>query len=257
MTNREPHWRVNGKDDWGLTPLKSYDFIKEFLCALKQLLSLVSYKSQSRKINKCLQQFEIVKISLGSGRDVPDGWIGLDSHKSGKRVFPVNLLLGIPLKDDSVHEILAEHIIEHFFFDDVYWLLSECYRVLSPGGKLRIVCPDAKNIAELILKGHRAETDHDVIIDSKTHRWPDDGLRWARFINRLSHQWGQHKSLLSREIISQILGKVGFDHVVQVSINESIFFNPIPDIHSKRFPDDGPNLNLAIEASIRNKKNLK
>lgn len=251
---REPYWRTEKKEDWGLTPLNQYDWIKDVLSLPKQLLHLFLNNFHKKRINRVLYTFDIRRISLGSGATVPDGWIGFDSVKYGKNIFPVNLLLGIPVSSNSVHEILAEHIMEHFFFDDVYWILGECYRVLAPGGKIRIVSPDAKNIAKLILKDELAEKNSDVLTDAKIHKWPNDNIRWARYINRLSHQWGQHKSLLTSNMLKQILEKLGFDKVSQVSIKESVVFKKPPDIHYKRFPDDSPDVNFAIEAIVNYKE---
>ena len=254
MVTREPNWRVNSNSDWGFFPLGKNDLVKEYLSFPKQLFTFLSNQFKTRKLSKELKGQERVSIALGSGKTVPEGWIGFDYGRSGENVYPVNLLLGIPLKDNSVDEILAEHIIEHFYFDDIVFLLEECYRVLVPGGKIRIVCPDAKNIANLILMGEQGEADHDVIEDAKIHHWPDDGMRWARFINRLSHQWGQHKSLLSREILTHLLEQAKFEKTFQVTDRERVLFETIPDIHFKRFPNDSKKLNLAIEAIAQKNK---
>ncbi|BDS11586.1 class I SAM-dependent methyltransferase [Aureispira anguillae] len=248
MVTREPNWRVDEKDDWGFVPLTKKDLVKEFLSFPKQLYRLFKNQIKVRKLEKHLASLDQVNIALGSGTTVADGWIGFDTHRLGKNVYPVNLLLKLPLKDNSVDAILAEHIIEHFYYDDICFLLKECYRVLAPGGKIRIVCPDAKNIAELIIMGKQAEMDHDVLEDSKIHRWPDDGMRSARFINRLSHQWGQHKSLLSRTMLTNLLKQAGFEEIFQATDRTSTVFETLPDVHLLRFPNDSSKLNLAIEA---------
>lgn len=244
---RQPVWRGHNKADWGLKPLSLKTAIRECFFRSELLRDYYRFWVNKRKVPKKLRQFETRRISLGSGTSLADGWIGFDCLKSGQNIFPVNLLLGFPLQDDSVHELLAEHILEHFFLDDIYLILKECYRTLKPEGKLRIICPDAKKIANLIMMEANAEEHYDVTFDTKIHRWSADGLRWARTINRLSHQWGQHKSLLTSNMIKQLLHKIGFKTIYQLPVKETKLFDYLPDIHHKRFSEESANLNFAIE----------
>lgn len=49
----------------------------------------------------------------------------------------------LPFEDGKFSHIYSEHFLEHLFLDESIELLKECYRVLSPGGFVRIVVPDA------------------------------------------------------------------------------------------------------------------
>jgi predicted SAM-dependent methyltransferase len=53
-----------------------------------------------------------------------------------------NLTEPFPLPDNSVDRILAEEVLEHLSMPDVGQLLMECYRILKPGGMMRIGVPD-------------------------------------------------------------------------------------------------------------------
>ncbi|PTA47095.1 hypothetical protein C8054_06195 [Micromonospora sp. RP3T] len=66
------------------------------------------------------------------------------------RVHPADLLLGIPADSGSVTAILAEHVMEHLYFDDLPRVLAECRRILRPGAPLRIVSPDALTVVRLL-----------------------------------------------------------------------------------------------------------
>lgn len=48
-------------------------------------------------------------------------------------------------------EIYAGHFLEHLEKPDALTFLAECYRVLSPGGKLGIVVPDTREIVKRYL----------------------------------------------------------------------------------------------------------
>lgn len=245
---RRPHWRNDNEENWGLDKLTWKDWGNSIFPELSTIFDPIKNKMQKRKIRNVLKKYNTKCVSLGSGKEPPENWIGFDRYKSGNNVFSVNLLFNFPLKDNSIDALLAEHILEHFYLDDLESIFRESFRVLVSGGKIRVVSPNAKNIARLILLGEEAEKDFDVITDTKIHKWPEDGLRWARTINRLSHQWGEHKSLLMPEMLKFILEKVGFQKVTILSVKESKFFDIVPDIHQKRFPNDSDEMNFAIEA---------
>lgn len=54
----------------------------------------------------------------------------------------------LPFEDNSIRLVYCSHVIEHGFNNDVEFLFSELYRVLKPGGVLRVVCPDAALLAD-------------------------------------------------------------------------------------------------------------
>lgn len=76
-----------------------------------------------------------VKLNIGAGDTVIDGFTPID-RKFGQEAFPLQYA------DDSVDEIRASHILEHFTFREAADALKEWARVLRPGGRLRIAVPD-------------------------------------------------------------------------------------------------------------------
>lgn len=56
---------------------------------------------------------------------------------------------GVPMSEEDgfFKVIYTSHVIEHLFPQDVTFLLSEAKRLLASGGVLRIVCPDAEQLA--------------------------------------------------------------------------------------------------------------
>jgi len=65
-----------------------------------------------------------------------------------------NLEVPLPFPDNSVEEIIAKDIIEHFPFRKVPAILKDWFRVLKKGGKIYIQCPDLGAIArDKILSG--------------------------------------------------------------------------------------------------------
>jgi SAM-dependent methyltransferase len=62
---------------------------------------------------------------------------------------------GLPFADNHFDGVYHSHVLEHLEPSDGEKLLDECYRVLRPGGVLRIVVPNLEQIATLYLNYHR------------------------------------------------------------------------------------------------------
>lgn len=76
-----------------------------------------------------------IKINLGAGATPIPGYANLDI-KNGEKAYPLNY------EDDSVDEIRASHILEHFSHRHTIEVLQEWYRALKPGGTIKIAVPD-------------------------------------------------------------------------------------------------------------------
>ena len=87
-----------------------------------------------------------MKLNLGSGCAPIEGYTNVDA-KFGDSAFP----LAYP--DNSVDEIYASHILEHFPQAQCTDVLIDWVRVLKPGGVLKVAVPDFKWIAQEYLKG--------------------------------------------------------------------------------------------------------
>lgn len=87
-----------------------------------------------------------IKLNIGAGDTRIEGWIPID-RKFGTEAYPLPASVEwegetISLADNTVDEIRASHILEHFSFADAEKALRDWVRVLKPGGKIRIAVPD-------------------------------------------------------------------------------------------------------------------
>lgn len=73
-------------------------------------------------------------------------WVNLDWYPHSKNVTRANLLEKFGFRDGTFDAIYTSHFIEHISRDTIDFVLRECYRVLKPGGIIRIVVPDLENI---------------------------------------------------------------------------------------------------------------
>jgi predicted SAM-dependent methyltransferase len=74
-----------------------------------------------------------LNIEFGAGGSRPIGWVTHD--------IDVPIQGPLPYGDNSVDKIRAEHIIEHTDSVGLIAFLESCYRILKPGGVLRICVP--------------------------------------------------------------------------------------------------------------------
>jgi SAM-dependent methyltransferase len=51
---------------------------------------------------------------------------------------------GLPFEPDCFEAIYSSHLLEHLYLADAQRLLAECFRVLAPGGVLRVIVPDLR-----------------------------------------------------------------------------------------------------------------
>ena len=92
---------------------------------------------------------DAVRLNLGAGDFTIPGFINFD-RKTGQEIFP------LAFGDNSVDEIRASHVLEHFPRADVPAVLRDWVRCLKPGGVLKIAVPNFQTIAEMYLAGKQA-----------------------------------------------------------------------------------------------------
>lgn len=80
-----------------------------------------------------------IKVVVGSSEICPEGWLPTEEHF-------LNLLVEdewrLYFKENTIANILAEHVWEHLSLEDGSTAAGTCYKFLSKGGKLRIAVPD-------------------------------------------------------------------------------------------------------------------
>lgn len=101
-----------------------------------------------------------VNLACGSTFVEGDPWINLDYAPSSTAVQSADLLAPLPFGNDSVAVVYSSHFLEHVPRPRVPGLLAECFRVLRPGGVLRLVMPDLEEMCREYL-ARRDAGDHE------------------------------------------------------------------------------------------------
>ena len=93
-----------------------------------------------------------LNVGCGSSFSTKKEWTNLDFICTGDGVIAHNLLDGIPFDNKSFDLVYHSHVLEHFSKEEGENLIKECFRVLKPGGLIRIAVPDLEIIARNYLK---------------------------------------------------------------------------------------------------------
>lgn len=134
------------------------------------------------------------RLNLGCGNHTPDHWINVDysiGARCAKLPFfsPINRRLRLfnidwrnditvhdlrrrfPWKDNEIDAIYTSHTLQHFRRADAQEFVRECYRVLKPGGILRVIVPDLRRLVDAYLAGEvRADRFIDELL---VHHYSD------------------------------------------------------------------------------------
>ncbi len=97
--------------------------------------SWAAWLSRHRTLRRILVSGGIIPSRTGDG-DWPDDVIVRDLRRR------------LPFSAASFDAIYASHVVEHLYRTEACVLLTECRRVLRPGGILRVVVPDLRAIVD-------------------------------------------------------------------------------------------------------------
>lgn len=100
-----------------------------------------------------------VRLNLGCGDKILPGYVNVDVAASRAGMAPdvlCDLHQLTPFETGSVDEVLAVHVVEHFWRWEVVDVLEEWARVLKPGGRMILECPNLLTACEEFLKNPTA-----------------------------------------------------------------------------------------------------
>src|SRR6202012_3650744 len=95
-----------------------------------------------------------MKLNLGCGDKILEGFVNVDvvESRAGKSPDVIcDLHQLTPFEDGSADEIMAIHVVEHFWRWEVVDIRKEWVRVLKPGGKMILECPNLISACQAVL----------------------------------------------------------------------------------------------------------
>ena len=145
-----------------------------------------------------------MKLNVGCGRDIREGYVNLDFRDiEGVNIVCDMLKEDIPLDDNSVDEILAKDILEHFMLADTDMILKKWYRVLRPKGWLQIEVPNTMlNVGEFLAGTTKCAKGQDI------------AERFSQIMyGKQDYPGNCHYQLFDEKRLQDVCEKAGFIHI--------------------------------------------
>jgi SAM-dependent methyltransferase len=96
-----------------------------------------------------------LRLNLGCGDKILPGYVNVDVVESRAGMKPdviCDLHDLVPFADASADEILSVHVVEHFWRWEIGDVLKEWMRVLKPGGRMIVECPNLLSACRTFLE---------------------------------------------------------------------------------------------------------
>ena len=91
-------------------------------------------------------------LNVGCGNRFHRDWTNVDHIAHSPDIIVYDITRGLPFDDDVFDVVYHSHIIEHLPPHRGRVLMDECFRVLRPGGIIRVVAPDLEFACRLYLR---------------------------------------------------------------------------------------------------------
>lgn len=200
-------------------------FILSFIrikCIRSFLLCVLRCR-QSKKFKLYLKNADEKKLQIGFGTNLLKGWLntGLSLREMWYGAY-LDAGKPYPLPDASFDYVFSEHLFEHLTYKQAQNMLKESYRILKPGGVMRLATPDLKFLIKVYQEPekplHKAymeySTKHFSMKDNVMPSTP------VYLISRFHTSWG-HQIIYDKETLTGLLEQVGFKDICTCAVGES------------------------------------
>jgi predicted SAM-dependent methyltransferase len=110
-------------------------------------------------------------LNIGCGSKFHPDWHNADYKPVSKDVSFVDIKKRLPYLDNSFDVIYHSQVLEHLTRKEGDYFLSECFRILKPGGIIRIVVPDLENIVKEYLNQLEINRENSSPENFKNYTW--------------------------------------------------------------------------------------
>jgi predicted SAM-dependent methyltransferase len=148
------------------------------------------------------------------------GWLNTDYFPASRDIMFLDATRPFPFKDETFAYVFSEHMIEHIPYGDGLSLLAECYRILIPGGKIRISTPNLAFVIDLA-RTEKSELQRAYIEwTSQQYVGNVQGDKTAFVINYFVRGWG-HTFIYDESTLRGAMTITGFTEIVKCDLQES------------------------------------
>jgi predicted SAM-dependent methyltransferase len=152
------------------------------------------------------------RLHWGCGPNTPYGWVNSDILAFPGVDVVADIREGLPFEDGAFDLIVTIHTLPELAFREMDRALAELFRVLAPGGTLRLSLPDL----DKAIQAYRAnDIDYFFLI-------PDDQARTlsGKMIAQLLW-YGQSRMMFTWESIQELLIRNGFTDIQRCGFRQT------------------------------------
>lgn len=208
----------------------------------------VQLRRHQQIVAEYLANHSLRKLQIGTGENPIPGWLNTDVEPVLPEVVYLDAQERLPFEDQTFDYVFSEHMIEHIPYKHGLQMLKEIYRVLRPGGRVRIATPDLLKLVGLLaeeksdlqqryLEWHssqvmglyspqksRLQFEHpewDLDFQHMLRYYPDPRNDTACFVlNNFFRSYG-HQFLYDPKTLRTALQAAGFVQIIQLQPDES------------------------------------
>ncbi len=179
------------------------------------------------RIASYLAGHPVRRLQIGSGKNVRAGWLNTNYEKSylteQENLIWLDATQPFPFGAEAFDIVFSEHMIEHVSYPMGRKMVQECFRVMKPGGTIRISTPDLHFLLALF---EREKTDvQSRFMDFHIAKWMPDlvgdtAIKETLVLNSFIRRWG-HLFIYDRETLARLLESAGFESMRFMKVGES------------------------------------
>jgi predicted SAM-dependent methyltransferase len=163
------------------------------------------------RIRSYISANRIRKVNIGCGPNIINDWLNCDLRAACKSVIYVDATKRLPFPSGSIDYFFAEHFIEHISRNKAEFFLSECYRCLKSGGRLRLSTPDLDKLI-LIYQGRSLDVSQEEALDRHRNLFGRYSADACMYLNDKMRMWG-HKYIYNFDHLRRLLEQIGFGNI--------------------------------------------
>lgn len=168
---------------------------------------------------------DFLNVGCGMHGVASEIWYNMDAYPVETVDWVHDAGRSLPFPACRFKGIYAEHFLEHLTLARALCFLSECLRVLKPGGVLRLSVPDG----ELYLQHY---------FDDRAWMLQRRGGQFhtpMAVVNEVFRQGYEHRYCYDFETLSWLLSDVGFVNIRRVAFGQGALTEMLIDQESRRF----------------------
>jgi predicted SAM-dependent methyltransferase len=159
------------------------------------------------------------KLQIGAGDNSKPDWLNTDIEpQSGQSYLDAGK--PFPLPDRSFKYVYSEQVIEHLPYEQGLVMLKESYRVLAPGGAVRLATPNLTKFIALFQESKTPEMRDYLEAKLRWHKWPRTPDLECYILNRQLREWG-HQFVYTPKMMRASLAAAGFSQIKEFPVGES------------------------------------